>query len=95
MRLRGWVIGAGVACLVLAVTLLVSGARACALIPLVVWGVILAGGVVFERFRYKPDLSAPPGAGWERTAEISADERGTVRVWFNPQTGERAYVKEP
>jgi hypothetical protein len=94
MLLRRWVIGVGVGCLVLAAALVVSGARVAALIPLVTWGVILAGGVAFERFRYKPDLSEAPGVGWERTEEISADERGKVRVWFNPQTGERAYVKE-
>jgi hypothetical protein len=92
--LRGWVIGAGMACLALGLVLLLSGARAGGIAALIMWGVILAGGVAFERFRYKPELREPPGAGWERTEEISVDARGTVRVWFNPATGERVYVKE-
>jgi hypothetical protein len=91
--LRRAVIGVGIAFLALAALLFVSGHRHGGVGALLVWGIILAGGVAFERFQYKPDLDHPPGPEWVRTDEKSVDERGTVVVWFNPATGERAYVR--
>jgi hypothetical protein len=38
-------------------------------------------------------LSHPPGPGWEPTGERDRQAEGMVDVWFNPATGERAYVK--
>ena len=60
---------------------------------LLAWGIILAGGLAIERFRYKPELERPPGPGFVRTDEKTVDENGVVTVWFNPATGERAYVR--
>lgn len=92
--LRQWVIGAGLALLALAVLLWLGGHRAGSVIPLLLWGAILAGGVYFERYRYKPELDRPPGPGWEATGERSTDAEGIVTVWYNKATGERAYVRD-
>jgi hypothetical protein len=62
----------------------------------IVWGVVLAGGILCERFRYKPLENKSPGPDWERTGERFFDEETgkTVTVYMRPQTGERAYVEE-
>jgi len=78
-----------------AILLWASGHHAGGLIAAFIWGILIAGGIVFERYRYKPELTTPPGPGWIMTDEKTRDERGTVTVWFNPGTGERAYVREP
>jgi hypothetical protein len=92
--LRRWVIGTGLALLALAVFLWLSGHRLCSVAPLLIWGAILAGSVVFERYRYKPELDRPPGPDWVPTGERSTDAKGIVSVWYQPATGERAYVRE-
>ena len=68
--------------------------RLSAVIPLAVWGVILAGGVVFERWRYRSLMGDRPGQDWHSTQERFVDpESGRlVPVFFNPATGERCYV---
>jgi hypothetical protein len=91
--LRRVVLGLGIALLLLAALLFAMGHRHGGVAAVLAWGIILAGGIVFERFRYKPDLDRPPGPGWVRTEEKTVDERGEVTVWFNPSTGERAYVR--
>jgi hypothetical protein len=91
--LRRVVLWFGLAILALAALLIISGHRHGGVGALLVWGIILAGGIAFERFRYKPDLDRPPGPGFIRTDEKTVDERGVVTVWFNPTTGERAYVR--
>jgi hypothetical protein len=91
--LRRAVMAVGVALLVLAALLFMLGHRHGGVVALVIWGVTLAGGIAFERFRYKPELDSPPGPDWVRTEEKTVDERGVVVVWFNPATGERAYVR--
>jgi hypothetical protein len=74
------------------------GALACwrlsATIPLVVWGTILAGGVLVERRRYPALTDDRPGRDWQATPERFVDpESGRlVTVFFNPATGERRYV---
>ena len=93
--LRHWVIGVGIGLLLLAAALLLTGHRDGGFSALAIWGVILAGGVYCERYVYKPDLSRPPGAGWVRTEEKTVDADGVVTVWFNPTTGERAYIRQP
>jgi hypothetical protein len=75
------------------------GALACwrlsAMIPLAVWGAILAGSVLVERWRYRPLADDPPGGDWQATQELFVDpESGRlVTVFFNPATGERRYVR--
>ncbi len=59
----------------------------------VVDGLIVLAALFFERSGYKAELSHPPGPGWEPTGERDRQAEGMVDVWFNPATGERAYVK--
>jgi hypothetical protein len=63
---------------------------------LVVEGVLIVGGLVFERSRYKRLIDAAPGPDWERTTErFVDDETGKlVTVFVKPATGERVYVKD-
>jgi hypothetical protein len=76
------------------------GALACwrlsAVIPLAVWGTILAGGVLVERWRYRPLADNRPGGNWRATQERFVDpESGRlVTVFFDPATGERRYVAD-
>ena len=60
------------------------------------WGALIVAGTVFERFRYKANLTASPGPGWVRTSErFIDDETGKmVTVFVQPETGEREYVQE-
>jgi hypothetical protein len=92
--LRRWVIGTGLALLALAIILWVTGYRLGSVAPVVIYGALLAGGVYFERYRYKPELDRPPGPDWVATGERSTDANGAVTVWYHPATGERAYVRE-
>jgi hypothetical protein len=63
---------------------------------LLIWGAILLGAIVYERFRYKPLTTASPGAGWQRTGErfVDPDSGKTVTVYLQPGSGERQYVEE-
>jgi hypothetical protein len=62
----------------------------------IIWGGIVAAGIVYERFRYKPLHSGAPGPGWVKTNErFVDDETGkTVSVYVEPKTGERTYVQD-
>ena len=57
-------------------------------------GLALSAGVVWERWRYRMPESAAPGAGWQRTGERFIDpETGQLtEVWYQPVSGERRYV---
>jgi hypothetical protein len=72
------------------------GCRLAAVIPLAVWGAILAGGVLVERWRYQGLTDNHPGRDWQATPERFVDpETGRlVTVFFNPATGERRYVAD-
>jgi len=89
-------------CLIAASTLLVawliwaaSLTRAGEAWTVAAWATLVLLGLIFERTRYKPELTTSPGPGWIATQEIEVDEFGAVRVWCHPPTGERAYVREP
>ena len=73
-----------------------SGCRLAAMIPLALWGAILAGGVLVERWRYQLLADNRPGRNWVATPERFVDpETGRlVTVFFNPTTGERRYVAD-
>jgi hypothetical protein len=51
--------------------------------------------VLFERYRYKSALNAPPGPDWEATAEkfIDPSTGQPLTVYVQRATGKRAYVK--
>jgi hypothetical protein len=72
------------------------GCRLVAMIPLALWGAILAGGLLVERWRYQLLADNRPGRDWQATAERFVDpETGRlVTVFFNPTTGERRYVAD-
>jgi hypothetical protein len=59
-----------------------------------VWGILLVGGILFERGRYKQATPDHPGAGWVATDERFVDPQTgeRVTVFFQPSTGERRYV---
>ena len=57
-----------------------------------IYGVLIVGGILFERYQYRPNVSRQ--GPWQRTGERFRDP-GTgelVEVFYNPETGERDYV---
>ena len=62
----------------------------------VILGVILCGGVIFERAAYKPLEKSNADARFQRTAErfIDPETQAPVTVYVDPATGERKYVKD-
>jgi hypothetical protein len=57
-------------------------------------GLIIAGGVLFERWRYRPLDGDRPGPDWIATGERFVDPETSkmVTVFYKPTTGERRYV---
>ncbi|CAN5251366.1 hypothetical protein BH09PSE2_BH09PSE2_24620 [soil metagenome] len=74
------------------VVLLTGGGPAA--FPLAFWGVVIVAAVAFERWRYKPMLSAP-GPGFEATPERFIDPASgrPVQVFVDSKSGERRYVQ--
>ena len=72
------------------------GCRLAAIISLALWGAILAGGVLVERWRYQLLADNGPGRDWVATPErfVDAETGRLVTVFFNPTTGERRYVAD-
>jgi uncharacterized membrane protein HdeD (DUF308 family) len=93
--MRKGLITIGVLVVIVGVAALVSGIVSTSFVFLF-WGVVLIVAIVFERVRYKRLESKSPGPGWERTTERFVDEEtgAMVTVYVQPETGERAYVKE-
>ena len=58
-------------------------------------GTLLLLGTVCERRHYKPLERRSPGPGWVATEErfVDEDTGQTVRVWMEPRSGERKYVR--
>ena len=73
-----------------------AGCRLAVIVPLAVWGAILAGGLLVARWRYQGLADERLGRNWQATAERFVDpETGRlVTVFFNPATGERRYVAD-
>ena len=92
--LRAALLAIGSVMLAAAAICALTGCRLAVMIPLAVWGAILAGGVLIERWRYQALTDDPPGRHWQATPERFVDpETGRlVTVFFNPATGERRYV---
>ena len=93
--LRSLVVVLGVLCIGGGGVALATGAWPGAIGP-TVFGVLLLLGTVWERLRYKPLESASPGPGWVATEErfVDEDTGGMIRVWLEPKSGERRYVKD-
>ena len=95
MTLRNGLIGVCAVLLAVAAFLFVTGHGASGLIALVFEAGFVLAAVLVERYRYNKPLDAAPGEGWEATGETFVDPGSgeTVRVYFNPSTGKRAYVR--
>ena len=62
--------------------------------PVAIWGGLMLLAVLLERWRYV-SARGPLSPDWVRTEERFVDpESGeTLRVFYNPKTGERRYEK--
>jgi hypothetical protein len=93
--LRGFVTGFGVLLLGASFVGLRCGAGPGMIGPMIL-GFLVIAGTIFERGRYRPAESPPPGPGWEATGEKFLDPASggkPVEVWYNKTTGERRYVQ--
>ena len=57
-------------------------------------GIVLTGGILLERGRYKPATPHRPGPDWVATEERFIDPASgeNITVFYRPTTGERRYV---
>ena len=64
--------------------------------PFAIWGCFISVAVLAERWRYGSRNTAADG-DWQKTEERFVDpESGqTMRVLYNPRTGERRYEQDP
>ncbi len=90
--LRLLLIAYGALCLVGAVVLFALHATLALVVYLAVNGLLIVGGILFERRGYRPRISQT-GADWQKTGERFVDPttKREVEVYYNPQTGERDY----
>jgi hypothetical protein len=92
--MRLFVITLGAIALLVAALLLMTGQDVLTVIWLLVNGCVLVGAVVFERWRYRPNIDRSKGR-WQPTGERFVDPGSgrLVDVFYNPDTGERDYVE--
>jgi hypothetical protein len=62
----------------------------------IIVGAVFCVGALWERARYKPIETGTPEARFQPTGErfIDPSSRTRVRVYVDPATGERKYVRE-
>ena len=92
--LRSILLGIGIILLGAALVLALCRAPLPAIIWPGIWGILLVGGLLFERGRYKPAERDHPGPEWTATDERFVDPQTgeRVTVYYRPSTGERRYV---
>jgi hypothetical protein len=90
--LRWALIAYGVLCLIGAVILLAAHVTTALVLYLAINGVLITGGILFERRGYRAHVKRTQG-NWQSTGERFNDPTTgqVVEVYFNPQTGERDY----
>ena len=90
--LRWVLIAYGVLCLIVAGILLAAHVTTVLVIYLAVNGLLIAGGILFERKGYRSHANRTQGK-WQPTGERFVDPTTgrAVEVYYNPQTGERDY----
>ncbi len=90
--LRRIIIAYGLLCLVGAIILFTLHVTLVLVIYLTVNGLVIVGGLLFERRGYSPQVSRAEG-NWEKTGErfIDPTTKREVQVYYNPRTGERDY----
>ncbi|HEX4861630.1 MAG TPA: hypothetical protein VFV07_10370 [Rhizomicrobium sp.] len=93
--LRSIVIALGVVCIGGGAVAFATGVWPGAIGPMI-FGTLLILGTLFERLYYKPVEHGSPGPGWVATEERFVDEDNgkMVRVWLEPKSGERKYVRD-
>lgn len=82
----------GVLCLIVAAILLAVHATIALVIYVAINGLLIAGGILFERSGYRSPAHRAQGK-WQPTGERFNDPTTgrAVEVYYNPQTGERDY----
>ena len=90
--LRRVLIAYGVLCLIGALILLAAHVTTALVIYLAINGLIITGGILFERSGYRSNVDRMQGK-WRPTGERFNDPTTgqVVEVYYNPQTGERDY----
>jgi hypothetical protein len=90
--LRRVLITYGVLCLIGAGILLAAHVTIALVIYLAINGLLIAGGILFERTGYRSNADRTQGK-WQPTGERFNDPTTgqVVEVYYNPQTGERDY----
>jgi hypothetical protein len=90
--LRWALIVYGVLCLIGAVILLAAHVTTVLVLYLAINGLLIAGGILFERSGYRSQVNRTQGK-WQPTGERFNDPTTgqVVQVYYNPQTGERDY----
>jgi hypothetical protein len=90
MMLRTFVLALSIVMMAIGAWPCVSGAHL--LCPVLIWGVVLFLGTVFERWRYRSNASHLDD-GWAATDERFVDpESGKLmQVYYQASTGERRY----
>ena len=93
--LRRVLIAYGVLCLIVAGILLAVHATIVLVIYLAVNGLLIVGGILFERKGYRTRVDRTHGK-WQPTGERFTDPTTgrIVEVYYNPQTGERDYHEQ-
>ena len=93
--LRRVLIAYGVLCLIVAGILLAAHVTTVLVIYLAISGLLIVGGILFERRGYRSRVDRTHG-NWQPTGERFTDTTTgrMVEVYYNPQTGERDY-REP
>ncbi len=79
-------------CLIVAAVLFAAHVTIALVIYLAVNGLLIAGGILFERKGYRSHANRKQGK-WEPTGERFIDPTSgrPVEVYYNPLTGERDY----
>lgn len=93
--LRRAIIAYGVLCLVVAALLaFVWHVALVVAVYLVVNGAIITGALLFERGRYRPQITRGHDEGWQLTGERFVDPTSgqLMEVRYDPATGQRDYV---
>lgn len=90
--LRRVLIAYGVLCLIVAGILFATHVTIALVVYLAVNGLLIVGGILFERKGYSLRAKRSPGT-WQRTGERFEDPTSgrVVEVYYNPETGERDY----
>jgi hypothetical protein len=90
--LRGVVVAASAVLICVGVGLIACGTRGPGW-QVLIMGVLVLIGTLFERWRYR-QLEGQPGGDWQRTGEqfIDPSSGEPVEVLYDERTGERRYI---